>query len=207
MYLGDYHRARTEIDQEYFVDDVLVNHDGLNGQVNGIEVNHHLITPFHFDQFDLADGKTADLEVDRQTTQRDSEDCWSSRASEFEKERPEYRKDCPCLNGKDSYIMFEAKAIDLEYKDALMGHIEFSYTSQSDKFLLGGIFSEDGAAYMLMIKKHGQFKLILKGGDDVITVHCDAYNPDQTSYVNLRFGVLKNGNKEHNAGMTHLYSL
>ena len=71
--------------------------------------------------------------------------------------------------------MFEANAIDLEFKDALMGHIEFSYTSQSDKFLLGGIFSEDGNAYMLMLKNNGQFKLILHADDKAIDVHCDAY--------------------------------
>merc|ERR1712159_188776 len=53
-----------------------------------------------------------------------------------------------------------------------------------------------------MLKNNGQFKLILHADDKTIDVHCDAYNPDQTSYVNLRFGVLKNGQKsEHNAGI------
>ena len=166
----------------------------MDGQINGIEINRHMVTPFQFEQKDI-ESNNENLKVEN--TLEDKDRCWSPRNNGFTVSRSiSGTKNCPCLDGRDSYIMFHSDEIDIEFAGRFTGHLEFTHTSLADRYVIGAIFDESGNHFMLMLKVGNKFKLIIQGvdtdGEEIVyESECDAYLPDHEHLLNLRFGIVK----------------
>ena len=206
LFVGDYHSqlgfgtalyndlSTTDVGMEYLDDEENENFFGMDGQINGIEINRHMVTPFQFEQKDI-ESNNENLKVEN--TLEDKDRCWSPRNNGFTVSRSiSGTKNCPCLDGRDSYIMFHSDEIDIEFAGRFTGHLEFTHTSLADRYVIGAIFDESGNHFMLMLKVGNKFKLIIQGvdtdGEEIVyESECDAYLPDHEHLLNLRFGIVK----------------
>ena len=201
LFVGDYHSQLgngTAIFNDLSVRDAGIkylddeeNEDffGLDGQINGIEINRHIITPSY--------GYTIPIDENLMVADslEDKDRCWSARNNEFTRSINGTKK-CPCLDGRDSYIMFNSDEIDIEHDGRFTCHLEFTHTSFADRYLISAIFDESGNHFILVLKVGKTFKLIVQGldtdGKEIsYESECDAYMPDHENFINIRFGIVK----------------
>ena len=196
MYVGAYYTPLQEVYAKTGNDltgNMLdsADYNGFEGDINGIEINRHLITPFHFKSKKTTEGDNAALKVLDPIPE--PQQCFDNRRNTFKPSRAD--KECPCLDGQNSYITYTAGDLDIVFREELRGHLEFTYTSLADKYVMGAIFSEDGEYYMVILKANDEYKLHIRGtNDNTATMYnstCTAYSPDQTNLINLRFGIMK----------------
>jgi hypothetical protein len=196
MYVGAYYSPLQEVYAKTGNDltgNMLdsADYNGFEGDINGIEINRHLITPFHFKSKKTTEGDNAALKVLDPIPE--PQQCFDNRRNTFKPSRAD--KECPCLDGQNSYITYTAGDLDIVFREELRGHLEFTYTSLADKYVMGAIFSEDGEYYMVILKANDEYKLHIRGtNDNTATMYnstCTAYSPDQTNLINLRFGIMK----------------
>ena len=164
VYIGAYHAPLEDVYTETGIDIVGSFYDGqdeggFDGDLNGIEINRHLITPFHFKTKDTTEAQDANIKV--VDGRKEPSQCFDNRRSMLTDSTSD--KECPCLDGKDSYIMYTSGELDIVFRDELRGHLEFTYTSLADKYVMGAIFSEDGENYMVIVKANDEYKLHIRG--------------------------------------------
>ena len=204
MFVGAYYAPLQEVYSRTGVDITSNFYDGndeggFDGDINGIEINRHLITPFHFKSKQTTAAQAAALKVPDPIPE--AARCFDNRRNKFTPSST--GKECPCLDGKDSYIMYTSEELDIVFRDELRGHLEFTYSSLADKYVMGAIFSEDGENYMIILKANDQYKLHIRGKENnewkMYNSTCTAYSPDQSNLINLRFGIMKQFNDDPQA--------
>ena len=200
LFVGDYHSqigfgtalynnlATTDIGMEYLDDEESENFSGMDGQINGIEINRHMVSP----SYGYTIPNNENLKVEG--TSEDKDRCWQYRSNGFFGRFA--TKKCPCLDGRDSYLIFDSDESDVGYTGRFTGYLGFTHNSSADRYVIGVISDESGNHFILVVKVGNKFKLIIQGVDAdgqemVYESECDAYLPDHENIIYLRFGIVK----------------
>jgi len=185
--VGDYYHVTNELHSENF--------EGLKGDLNGLRVNGHLVTPWQFNSKSPPDDKWD--KVDKPLEERG--ECWSDKSQSFEKDgRFSAMYDCPCLDGRNSYVKIDPTGIDLTFRDKLHAIMQFSpFGSQSGNYIVAAMFTEK--SYILVEKTVSGFELIIKGPEEEeeIISKCNYFPPQENNPITLKFGIITSSVENH----------
>ena len=178
-----------------------VDYAGYDGDINGLRVNGHLVTPWHFKQ----GRKSPDSQfIKVKIPLEEREECWSDKSQKFEKDAHFSAKfECPCLDGRNSYVMVDHTGIDLTFRDKLHAFMQFTPIGSSDSYVLAAMFTE--SAYILVEKNNTGFDLVVKADADSpeIVSRCNYFPPQEDNLITLKFGIIQTqgSSKKRNAGI------
>ena len=181
--IGNYHQDANAKSNDF---------EGFDGDLNGLRINNHLVSPWHFKN---------DRKIPKENWTRVSKPlsenalCWSDKGQNFETDRSYNNKfDCPCLDGRNSYVTIDSNGIDLQFRDRLQGFVQFSPVgSKWQSYIVAAMFASGQDAYILVRKNRDKFELLIKTPTkpEEIMATCKYIPPLEDNHITLKFGIIK----------------